>query len=108
MWLPVYWTEYLKARGELDNSIQFWVKRKEELILQNPLVHPFLKDYEKVRKYKTKKLRIYYFLSRERPELYKQLFDSEPNNNEVVFLYVALRDEDTYKELAEIFRKHNI
>ena len=75
------------------------------LIAAAPLANPFLKyELSGIRKYKGGKLRILYALSTERQELWGGPLQEE----EILFLYVDLRSDDTYKEALKHLRKHNL
>ncbi|MCS6876399.1 MAG: hypothetical protein NZM36_06025 [Aquificaceae bacterium] len=51
------------------------------------------------RRYKGSKLRIYYALPNEKPQAWQVLYGQAPQTNELLFLYVDMRSDDTYTEL---------
>lgn len=104
-----YLQVYLSAREELDRKTQELIIQKEILIEQSPTSHEFLKKpLEKIRKFKAGKIRIYYALSTERPDLWERIYGSPPQEPEILFLYVALRDDKTYSELYKVLIRQGL
>lgn len=58
----------------------------------------------KIRRYKTGKLRILYAISTESPEL----FVPPISEKEIIFLYVDLRSDNTYKEAYKLLKKEGL
>ena len=104
-WKKKYHELYLQIKSELDSHVIEWVTNKEEIILASPLNYPSLKHkFSRVRRYKSGKLRILYVLSTEFPECWEE----NPQEPEILFLYVDLRKDETYSEALKMLRKHRI
>lgn len=108
-WLPRYSKTYLQARECLDKYVQRLISQKEELILKNPHAYPLLKSpFLGVRRYKGGKLMIYYTLSTENPTAWQVLYGQAPQTDEVLFLYVDMRSDDTYTELYRELKRDGL
>lgn len=105
-WLQRYSKTYLQARECFDRYVQRLISQKEVQILENPYAHPLLKSpFLGVRRYKGGKLRIYYTLSTENPSAWHVLYGQTPQTNELIFLYVDMRSDDTYTELYKELKR---
>ncbi len=103
-----YHSIYLKQKEKFDARVIEWIDTKEEIIITTPNTNPFLKhefSRIKIRRYKSGKLRILYAISTECPD--PDLFDPPPSNDikEVIFLYVDLRSDNTYKEASKLLKR---
>ena len=104
-WQKKYHELYLSCKTTFDPHVVRWITEKEAIIAAVPLANPFLKyELSGIRKYKGGKLRILYALSTEKQELW----DCLPESCEILFLYVDLRSDDTYKDALKLLRKHTI
>ena len=104
-WLKKYHELYLACKSAFDPHVARWISEKEEIIAAAPLANPFLKhELSGIRKYKGGKLRILYTLSTERQDLW----GGPLVEDEILYLYVDLRSDDTYKDALKLLRKHNL
>lgn len=104
-WQKNYHKLYLELKNEYDPHVIQWISGKEDVISSAPFAHGILgHQLSGIRRYKGGKLRILYVLSTEKPSLW----DSSPPEQELLFLYVDLRCDDTYKEALSLLRKHQI
>lgn len=104
-WRKSYHELYLQLKSKYDPRVIQWITTKEEIIASAPLSFGFLKhELTGIRRYKSGKLRIFYALSTEKVDLWS----TAPKEPEILFLYVDLRKEETYKEALKLLRKHQI
>lgn len=104
-WEKNYHRCYLSLRDRFDPRVIQWISEKEEIIISAPLSFPFLRhNLAGIRKYKAGKLRILYALSTEKADIWETV----PDEPEVMFLYVDLRSDETYKEALKLLRKYGI
>lgn len=104
-WQKRYQESYLQLKNEFDVHVAQWISEKEEIIASAPLANPLLKyDLPGIRRYKSGKLRILYALSAEKPDAWEQ----PPTSNEIIFLFVDLRKDETYKEALKLLRSQKI
>lgn len=104
-WRKRYHELYLKLRSEFDSHVIRWIAEKEEIIVSAPCSFGFLKhELSGIRKFKSGKLRILYVLSEEKPDIWGE----PPKEPEIMFLYVDLRKDETYKEALKLLRKHGV
>ncbi len=104
-----YHSIYLQQKEKFDSKVIEWIDTKEEIIITTPNTNPFLKhefSKIKIRRYKTGKLRILYAISTESPNLFTPPLTDEIK--EVIFLYVGLRGDNTYKEASKLLKKGNL
>ena len=75
---------YNKTKHEHDKKVIEYISQKEEIVCAHPFDYPLLKhDFNKIRRAKCgKKLRIFYAMSTERPDLW----DNAPDEIEIIFL----------------------
>ncbi|MBF0538598.1 MAG: hypothetical protein HQL03_10145 [Nitrospirae bacterium] len=80
------------------------INNKEELILSHPTAHPLLRHKLKgIRRYKSGRIRIFYALSTEQPYIWESKPEKPPEEPEIMFLYVDLRNDDTYKDFEDFY-----
>lgn len=104
-WHKRYHPLYEKLKSGYDPRVVEWISEKEERIVAAPFSFPSLRHrLSKVRRFKSGKLRILYVLSTER----EQFWESPPHAQEILFLYVDLRSEETYTEALKLLRKHRV
>ena len=107
-WKISYHEEYLKDKQEFDSHVIQLIEQKEIFIQTFPLSNPPLKykPYSErfIRKYKSGKIRIFYILSTERPDLWKVI----PQENEIRFLLIKIRGDDTYEDAKKMLKREEI
>lgn len=105
-WQKNYHPLYQEIKSQFDSHLIELISQKEAIIASSPLAHPHLKHkLNRVRRYKSgSKIRIIYVLSTERPELWESI----PDNPEILFLYVELRSDETYDNALKYLRKHRL
>lgn len=104
--LKRYHDIYQQQKEKFDARVIEWIDTKEEIIIISPNTNPILKHkFSKIRRYKSGKLRILYAISTERPDLFTP---PASNTIEVIFLYVGLRSDETYKEAYILLRKEGL
>ncbi|RJQ26672.1 MAG: hypothetical protein C4589_09525 [Peptococcaceae bacterium] len=92
-------------KSNFDPRVIQWITGKEEIIASVPFSFAFLgHELSGIRKFKSGKLRILYVLSEEKPDIW----NTPPEKPEIMFLYVDLRKDETYKEALKFLRKHGI
>lgn len=102
---------YLSKRDELDKNVINLVVKKEEIICSAPYNNPLLKyTLSGIRRYKSGKIRILYVLSDDKKwhKLWIEACGNVPENLEILFLFVDLRSDDTYKGALKFLRRNNI
>lgn len=97
---------YQDAKAEHDPHVIEWISKKEDIVASAPFSFSMLKhDFPNIRRFKGGgKIRIFYALSTEKPELW----ETPPQSPEILFLYVDLRSDETYTEALKLLRKHQI
>lgn len=104
-WEKRYHSLYLELRTQHDPRVVQWISEKEEIVASSPFSHPLLKhDLQGIRRFKSGKLRIFYAISTEKADFWQ----APPQNQEILFLYVDLRKDETYTEALKFLRKHRI
>jgi len=104
-WQKSYHKLYLESKSNFDSQVIQWITGKEEIIISAPFSFGFLShELSGIRKFKSGKLRILYILSIEKLDIW----DVPPKEPEIMFLYVDLRKDETYKEALKLLRKHGI
>ncbi|MCK4947820.1 MAG: hypothetical protein KAQ99_01145 [Candidatus Aureabacteria bacterium] len=102
-WQKKYHPLYNTLKYSFDKYVIEFIAKKEGYIASAPLSHSLLKhDFPGIRRYKSGKFRILFALSIEASRYWPSL----PENPEILFLYVDLRKDDTYKEALKLLRKH--
>lgn len=105
-YLKRYHDIYQQQKEKFDPRVIEWIDTKEEFVITSPYTNPILKhNFSKIRRYKSGKLRILYAISNERPDLF---IPPATNNIEMIFLYVGLRSDETYKEAYKLLRKEGL
>lgn len=105
IWQKKYHPLYDQVKSQFDRNVIEYITKKEDYICAAPLSNSLLKyDFPGIRRYKSGKFRILYILSTESEKYWSQ----KPPQAEILFLYVDLRSDDTYKEALKALRKHDI
>lgn len=101
-WKKSYSEFYLKLKEPFSPRLTALINTKEDIIVASPLSNPLMKhELYGIRRFKAGKLRILYALSTERVDLW----ENKISTTEIRFLYVGLRDNDTYNEAFRNIRK---
>jgi len=97
--LPIYH----ELKDEFDPHVRQGIATKENIIVEAPYSSPMLKhELNGIRRFKSGKIRILYALSTEKPIFW----ESPPTPPEVIFLYVDMRKDETYKEAYKCLNKY--
>ena len=97
---------YRKCFDDFDSHVRNKIFEKEQIILAEPFQPPFLKhDLQGIRRFKSGKIRISYALSKEKPELWG---NEPPEELEIYFLFVGIREDKSYKIAYNLLKKEGI
>ncbi|KWT84132.1 hypothetical protein ASN18_2060 [Candidatus Magnetominusculus xianensis] len=103
-----YSEHYKILKSEFPPKLIDLISAKEDIIVSSPIVsspttNPLLKHQSKnIRRFKSGKLRILYALSVESADLW----GCEPSDPEIMFLYVGLRNNNTYDDAYKYLSSH--
>ncbi|MEO5360826.1 MAG: hypothetical protein H7843_10335 [Nitrospirota bacterium] len=98
-----YSEHYKILKSEFPPKLIDLISAKEEIIVSSPTTNPLLKQQSKnIRRFKSGKLRILYALSVESADLW----GCEPSDPEIMFLYVGLRNNNTYDDAYKYLSSH--
>ena len=104
-WQKRYHDLYAQLKEEHDPYVIQLISKKEEIILAAPYSYALLKhDFPDIRRFKSGKVRILYALSTEA----ERFWPEKPATPEIIFLYVDLRNDETYTTALKLLRKHNL
>ncbi len=104
-WQKRYHDLYAQLKEEQDPYVIQLIVKKEEIILSAPFSNPLLKhDFPGIRRFKSGKIRILYALSTEA----ERFWNENPASPEIMFLYIDLRNDETYSDALKLLRKHNL
>lgn len=95
---------YLRLLDDLDKAVRLYVQSKERLVSASPLSNSFLRHELTSFRYYRNKIRIVYTLHSEHPELWSV----PPPQDEIMLLYVGLRNNDTYGDAYKILASEGL
>ena len=99
---------YLQLKNSFDSHLQTYISQKEELILASPFSCDFLtKPFSpyKIRRFKSGKVRILYVIYKESPGFWQDLNMQAQCDNEILFLFVGLRNSKTYELAYKLLKR---
>lgn len=105
IWQKRYHELYQHLKAEFDPHVIQWITDKEDIVVNSPYSFPMLRHgLAGIRRFKSSKLRLLYTLSTEKLDNWSTI----PDNPEIMFLYLDLRDDETYKEALKLLQKHGV